>query len=89
MPSGDLGGGGILNDAGASLNLTSLCCVNNQATAGPNLDVFGGGLLNLGTANVTSCTFTGNQALGGGRSPPSSEGAWAEPSTISGAPRSL
>jgi len=64
--SGDaLGGGGILNDAGATLNLTRCFVVNNQATTGPNLDVFGGGLLNLGSANVTACTFTGNQALNG------------------------
>src|SRR5208283_4628979 len=65
MVGGALGGGGILNDAGATLNLTRCSVVNNQATAGPNLDVFGGGLLNLGTANVTACTFTGNQALNG------------------------
>ena len=64
--SGDaLGGGGILNDAGATLNLTRCSVVNNKATAGPNLDVFGGGLLNLGVAYVTSSTFTGNQVLGG------------------------
>ena len=63
-----LGGGGILNDADATLNLTSCALVNNQATAGSGLiiDVFGGGLLNLGTAKVISCTFTGNQVLGGG-----------------------
>ncbi len=65
---GALGGGGILNDAGATLNLTRCSVVNNQATAGPNLDVFGGGLLNLGVAYVTSSTFTGNKAMGGGNS---------------------
>jgi len=64
--SGDaLGGGGILNDAGATLNLTRCSVVNNKAIAGAGFDVFGGGLLNLGTANVTACTFMGNQALNG------------------------
>ncbi len=63
---GALGGGGILNDAGATLNLTRSSLVNNKAIAGADLDVFGGGLLNLGTANVVSSTFTGNQALKGG-----------------------
>ena len=63
--TGELGGGGILNHAGATLNLTRCSVVNNQATAGPNLDVYGGGLLNLGVAYVTSSTFTGNQVLGG------------------------
>ena len=62
---GELGGGGILNDAGAKLKLTSCAVVNNQATAGVDLQVFGGGLLNLGTANVTSSMFTGNQVLEG------------------------
>jgi len=66
--SGELGGGGILNDADATLNLTSCAVVNNQAIAGDKLDVFGGGLLNLGTATVTSSTFTGNKAMGGGNS---------------------
>ena len=62
---GALGGGGILNNAGAKLNLTSCSLVNNTAYAGAGLDVFGGGLLNLGTAYVTACTCTGNQVLGG------------------------
>ena len=40
---------------------------NNTATAvSDTVDVFGGGLLNEGKANVVSCTFSGNQALGGG-----------------------
>ena len=65
VTSGELGGGGILNDAGATLNLTRCSVVNNKAIADTGFDVFGGGLLNLGTANVTSSTFTGNFALGG------------------------
>jgi len=67
---GQLGGGGILNEADARLNLTRCSVVNNKAYAGSSLDVFGGGLLNLGTAKVTSCTFTGNEALDGSAPPP-------------------
>ena len=86
---GELGGGGILNDAGATLNLTSCAVINNQATAGASLDVFGGGLLNLGTAIVTFSTFTGNKAMGGGSSSTISFAeARAEASTILGALRS-
>ena len=60
------GGGGIFNEAGAQLTLKDSLLTNNQAIAGAGLDVFGGGLLNEGIATVTSCTFTGNQAMGGG-----------------------
>jgi hypothetical protein len=61
------GGGGILNEAGATLYLTRSSLVNNQATAASAMDdVFGGGLLNEGSAVVASSTFIGNQALGGG-----------------------
>ena len=62
-----LGGGGILNQAGATLNLTNSVLANNTATASSNeVDVFGGGLLNEGTATITSSLFRGNQAVGGG-----------------------
>src|SRR5262249_55995980 len=62
-----LGGGGILNEAGSTLTLNRDVLKNNTATASNNtVDVFGGGLLNQGTAIVASCTFSGNQALGGG-----------------------
>jgi hypothetical protein len=61
------GGGGILNEAGSTLTLTRDTLSNNQATASNDtIDVFGGGLLNEGTAKVAFCTFRGNQALGGG-----------------------
>jgi hypothetical protein len=61
------GGGAIRNEASASLSLTHDTLANNQATAASNMvDVFGGGLLNYGTATVTTCTFTGDKALGGG-----------------------
>ena len=60
------GGGGIFNEAGAHLTLKDSLLTNNQVIAGDKLDVFGGGLLNLGTATVTSCIFSGNKALAGG-----------------------
>ena len=63
------GGGGILNEAGASLTLTHCRLTDNQAVAAAaTVDVFGGGLLNEGSATVTYCTFNGNEALGGGGS---------------------
>jgi len=63
----NFGGGGILNEAGATLTLNRDVLKNNTATASNNtVDVFGGGLLNEGNATVVSCTFSGNQALGGG-----------------------
>jgi hypothetical protein len=66
---GSLGGGGILNEAGATLTLRDAALTNNTATAASNtVDVFGGGLLNEGTAIVASSTFSGNRALGGGGS---------------------
>jgi hypothetical protein len=61
-------GGGIANEAGASLSLTQSLLTNNLAAASPGNDSFGGALLNLGSATVSSCTFTGNQATGGGSS---------------------
>jgi hypothetical protein len=64
-PSVPQGGGGIFNEAGAQLTLKDSLLTNNQAKAGEGLDVFGGGLLNLGTATVTSSTFKGNAATGG------------------------
>jgi hypothetical protein len=60
---GGLGGGGILNEVGASLTLDRCALTDNQATAAiptvtqPTVDVFGGGLLNQGRATVTSSTF--------------------------------
>jgi hypothetical protein len=66
---GGLGGGGILNEAGATLTLNQCDLTNNTATSASSVvDVFGGGLLNEGSATVTGCTFNGNQAVGGGGS---------------------
>src|SRR6266478_3116600 len=62
---GGLGGGGILNEATASLTVNSTLLNGNQAIAGAGLDVFGGGLLNLGSATVNATIFNNNQALGG------------------------
>src|SRR5262249_198661 len=54
-----LGGGGILNETGSVLTLTQCTLSNNTATASSaTVDVFGGGLLNEGTATVNSCTFS-------------------------------
>ncbi len=54
-------GGGIRNEAGATLNLTHVVLANNQATA-----LFGGGLDNLGSATITASMFTGNRSDGEG-----------------------
>ena len=62
------GGGGIYNEAGATLTLVHDSLSDNQATHGSSADSFsvcGGALLNLGTAIVTQCQFTGNEAVGG------------------------
>jgi hypothetical protein len=62
------GGGGILNEAGAHLNLTNDTVTRNQAIHGSSplaFTVLGGGLLNLGTATLQGCTFSNNQAEGG------------------------
>ncbi len=64
---GGLGGGGILNEAGATLTLNRSVVANNIANSSSDtVDVFGGGLLNEGSATVICSTFSGNQALGGG-----------------------
>ncbi len=62
-----LGGGGILNQAGATLNLTRCVLFNNTTVASsPDVDSIGGGLLNEGTALITFSVIRNNQALGGG-----------------------
>ena len=77
QPLGADGGGGILNEAGATLNLDNCVLSNNEAVLSPAItptiiqggvygDVCGGGLLNEGTANLVGTTVDGNQALGGG-----------------------
>ena len=65
------GGGGILNELGATLTLVNDTlsnnqAVNNQAISVLDQDEFGGGLFNMGHATVSACTFANNQVLGGG-----------------------
>ncbi len=62
---GDFGGGAIHNQEGATVTITNSTLNNNTATAGFESSVFGGGLLNEGTAKLVACTLTGNAALGG------------------------
>jgi len=60
------GGGGILNEAGATLTLVNDTLNNNQALGVNGQDEFGGGLFNMGNAIVSGCNFTNNQVLGAG-----------------------
>lgn len=74
------GGGGILNQAGATLFLNNCVLTGNEAVLSPSTpsptsnsapnamfgDVCGGGLLNEGTAYLNGTTVTRNEALGGG-----------------------
>jgi hypothetical protein len=60
------GGGGIRNEVGGTLKLDSVTVENNQAVGVVGLDEFGGGLCNLGDAEITSCSFSNNQVLGAG-----------------------
>jgi hypothetical protein len=62
---GGMGGGGILNEVGARLTLVDSLLTGNTATAATGSDVFGGGLLNEGTAGISGSTFSGNKAVGG------------------------
>ncbi len=59
-------GGGIANEIGGSLTLTNSLLENNIAAASAGNDSFGGAVLNLGSATVTGCTFTGDEVTGGG-----------------------
>jgi hypothetical protein len=65
------GGGGILNEPGASLSLVQDTLSFNQAVGHQTLgvngqDELGGAIFNLGKVTVSACTFTNNQVLGGG-----------------------
>ena len=79
------GGGGILNEAGATLTLMNDTLSNNQAVGVVGQDEFGGGLFNMGNATVSSCTFTSNQVLGAAPLTPSAA-AQAGPSTTTAGP---
>jgi hypothetical protein len=65
------GGGGILNEPGASLTLVDDTLSDNQAVGHQALgvngqDELGGAIFNLGKAIVSGCTFMNNQVTGGG-----------------------
>jgi hypothetical protein len=62
---GGQGGGAVHNAVGGSLTVKSSALLSNTANAGVVSDVFGGGLLNEGSASVSSSTFIGNKAVGG------------------------
>jgi hypothetical protein len=57
-------GGGIFNEPGASLTVIASAFTNNQFIGESGLG-FGGGVMNLGNASVTSTSFTDNTATGG------------------------
>jgi hypothetical protein len=59
-------GGAIANEVGAGLTLKNSVLTDNVATASAGTDAFGGAVLNLGSATVKQCVFTGNQVTGGG-----------------------
>ena len=59
-------GGGILNEAGATLNLVQVALTNNQAQADSTGNYgSGGGIENDGSLTVTESVFTNNLASGG------------------------
>jgi len=64
--SGAGGGGGILNEFGSTLTLRNDTISGNRAVGAVGFTVLGGGLFNLGTATISACTFSNNQATGGG-----------------------
>jgi CSLREA domain-containing protein len=60
--SGGAGGGGVYNNAGSILTLTSVTIMSNTVTGG----AAGGGIFNSGTLTLTQSTISANSALGGG-----------------------
>jgi hypothetical protein len=60
--TGTLGGGGILNLAGATLTLTNSTLSGNVTALVPTSLGLGGGLDNEGIATITACTIFGNQS---------------------------
>src|SRR5262249_42414880 len=62
---GGLGGGGVFNEAGATVTVVNVSFDDNQASVDATADVFGGGLLNAGNAIVSSSSFSNNQVFGG------------------------
>jgi hypothetical protein len=60
-------GGGVANQAGATLVVVDTLFAGNQALGGPHGgNAFGGGIYNqAGTVTIDQSTFTGNQAVAG------------------------
>ena len=63
--SGGQGGGGILNEVDATITIKHSTVSDNTAVTTVGHDVLGGGMLNLGTANISSSAFLYDMALGG------------------------
>jgi hypothetical protein len=55
------GGGGIMNESGATLTVSDVAFTNNQVFANNPLG-FGAGLESLGNVTVVGCSFVGNSA---------------------------
>ena len=53
---------GLKVDTGAALDLKNLTIFNGLEDGGATNYAYGGGVYNLGTLNVTNCTFSGNWA---------------------------
>ncbi len=69
-------GGGILIDAGATLNLDNVVLANNSAYADASGNYGnGGGIENDGSLTVTASAFTNNLASGGDYTDPITEGS--------------
>jgi hypothetical protein len=66
-------GGGIFNNAGASLAIDHSRFLNNQVVGGTGVG-FGGGIFNLGMVTIADTTFDSNLALGGLEAPSLGEG---------------
>jgi len=63
--AGVVGGGAVVNSAGASLRATD-CVFRDNVVSGGTRYAFGGAIANVtdSTATLVRCTFRGNQALG-------------------------
>jgi hypothetical protein len=66
LRAADAYGGGIYNDAIASITITGCIISKNTASAGapPSADARGGGISNYGTATIIGSTISGNTAIG-------------------------
>lgn len=60
LPNGFTGGGGLLVNSGATLNLSDSVVTDNEGYS------FGGGILSFGALNINHCTISFNKAGNGG-----------------------